>query len=493
MLINRLIIKNFRSIKDLDIDLRKINALVGPNSAGKSNILKALNLIIGNTWPTTRAFDHGDFYCYDKSNPIIIEVRFSNPIQYYSLDVYGFRLTYDGRDSDYMAIGNDGQTLTYFPSKKEVRVNNQMRENVNMMYLPLDRQAYQQIKPSQWTVYGKLIKYISDQIESDKKEGFKSDLDKSYDDNLYPYIKEAEAKLNDFVKEQIGLELDLSLSIIDPTMILNGLRPFIKSLYSDLGVDIEEEGAGVQSAVAIAIARTYAEIVNQPLILTIEEPELYLHPHSCRHFYNILKDLSNHGVQIMYTTHERCFINIADFESIYLIKKENGETKVYFGRGNVYDVDSIRLASKFDEELNEVFFAEKVILVEGPDDKIACTMALEQLGVEINKRNISIIDCGGNTGIKPMAEILAKFNIVTIALVDEDPGNNYTKKIILDIKSLIGKENVLYQSPNLEGEFDRSEKFRKEIALKILPSWFSNNPVPEVYSDLKRLLFHNFP
>ena len=71
-------------------------------------------------------------------------------------------------------------------------------------------------------------------------------------------------------------------------MILKNIRPQIKS-STGFEVDIENEGAGVQSAVAIAIARTYAQIVQQPLILAIEEPELYLHPHGCRHFYKILK------------------------------------------------------------------------------------------------------------------------------------------------------------------------------------------------------------
>lgn len=48
--------------------------------------------------------------------------------------------------------------------------------------------------------------------------------------------------------------------------------------------------------------------------------------------------------------------------------------------------------------------------------------AFERLGVELDKHNISVIDCGGITGIKPLAEILSYFQIQTLALVDEDPG-----------------------------------------------------------------------
>ncbi len=39
-------IKNFRSIVDIDIDTDKLNIFVGLNDAGKSNVLKALNLFL---------------------------------------------------------------------------------------------------------------------------------------------------------------------------------------------------------------------------------------------------------------------------------------------------------------------------------------------------------------------------------------------------------------------------------------------------------------
>lgn len=45
-------IKNFRSIVDLSIDVGKMNIFVGLNDAGKSNVLKALNLFFnGETEP----------------------------------------------------------------------------------------------------------------------------------------------------------------------------------------------------------------------------------------------------------------------------------------------------------------------------------------------------------------------------------------------------------------------------------------------------------
>jgi len=496
-MIRQLIIENYRSIERLELELSMLNALIGSNSSGKTNILKALDLIVGTTYPSVRSFNESDFYLHDTSRTIFIEVRFQDSIHYRAYDIYGFKLTFDGNDMNYVAIDNRGNVLQYPPSGREIKVTNEMREQVSMMYLPLDRQAYQQITPSQWKIYGKLLKHIANEIPDQDKGNFKTGVETSFDQHIFPHVQQAEDSLKEYVKEQTGLDLSLKLSIIDPTEVLKDVRPRITS-STGFEADIENEGAGVQSAVAIAIARTYAEIVQQPLILAIEEPELYLHPHGCRHFYKILKELSQNGVQVIYTTHERSFVNVADLNSTLLVKKEGRGTRVYSCRTSIANMDVIKTASKFDEEINEVFFANKVILVEGPDDKIACKLAFEELSVELDKHNISVIDCGGNGGIKPMAEILQSFNIDTYVLIDEDPGNQTTQQLINALRGLVGHSKVLLQSPNLEGIFNFSQirrnygisknKFTKEIALKVLPNWFGDNSIPQVYENLKNTI-----
>jgi AAA15 family ATPase/GTPase len=45
MILNRLRISNFRSMDDVDFELSPLTVLVGPNAAGKSNILDALQFV----------------------------------------------------------------------------------------------------------------------------------------------------------------------------------------------------------------------------------------------------------------------------------------------------------------------------------------------------------------------------------------------------------------------------------------------------------------
>ncbi|MGC9124374.1 MAG: ATP-dependent nuclease [Thermoplasmata archaeon] len=479
-MIKKLKIQNFRSIRDLEVELDKINAFIGPNNAGKSNIMKALNLILGEAYPTVKSFDEKDFHMHNTDNPIVIEVIFDGPLNYDNR-VYGFKLEFDGNQFDYVCINQNGRVLIY-DGVRPIKVSKAMKEEVTLMYLSLDRQATQQIRASQWTLYGKLLKYINSQIDQNKKEALKNQVKEILEKSIYSDIKILENALNQHIQEQTGLSLGIDLSILDELEITKNLRPYI--IEGNFKSDAEDVGAGVQSALSIAIARAYAQIVRQPLIIAIEEPELYLHPHGCRHFYKRLKEMAdNQGIQIIYTTHERSFVNISEFKSIHLVRKENNKTRIYSG-GSLSitkDFDQVKLASKFDEYINEVFFAEHVILVEGFSDKVACKLALEKLGVDVDLKNISIIECGSKTAIEPIARVLKHFGIKTYVLIDSD-----AQLEIDNLQQLLGQENVFVQNPDLEGMLGISEKLNKEKTLRILPNYFNTYEIPEVYKNLKQ-------
>jgi putative ATP-dependent endonuclease of OLD family len=489
-MIKQLIIDNFRSIEHEEINFGQLNAFIGSNNAGNSNIMDALNLLLGATFPSVRSFDNKDFYDYDPTHKIIIQVNFDASLACNS-KVCGFKLTYDGRECDYFSVDGAGDIVLY-PSKKEVRVSADMRDEVTLMYLGLDRQASQQIRATSWTLYGKLLKFIEKRIDDSKKTNFKDGLNTSYKTHIYPDIQPMEDILKKHVKDHMGVDLQLRLSIMDPIETINNLRPYLKETNTTKEFDAVNMGAGTQSALAVAIAQAYGEIVKKPLVIVIEEPELYLHPHGCRHFYKLLKNLAETGVQVIFTTHERCFVDISNFNSIHLVRKESNTTKVYSGMGKTISAYAeIKRASKFDESINEVFFAHNVILVESTPDKIACQLALENLGLELDRDSISVTECGGNTGIKPIGEVLKIFKVPVIALVDEDPGNPSTAKTITELQTTLGKENVFLASPHLEGLFGLPKKPSKADALILFPEWFSKNSPPAVFQEIKKQISNN--
>ncbi len=49
MKIKRIRIENYRSIKACDFEPSSLCAFIGPNNSGKSNILRAINLVLGES------------------------------------------------------------------------------------------------------------------------------------------------------------------------------------------------------------------------------------------------------------------------------------------------------------------------------------------------------------------------------------------------------------------------------------------------------------
>lgn len=482
-MISNLIIKNFRSIGEVDIKLGSLNAFVGPNNSGKSNIMAALNLIIGETYPSIRSFEDKDFHNYDQSRPIEIEVRFDQPL-ITDIEVSGFHLDYDGNTCNYLATDQNGNILTW-GTGREKRVSNDMRDEVLLMYLSLDRQAYQQIRPTQWTVYGKLLRFIEKAIEDVKRNAFKLEVERAFEDNIAPELTAFINSTKEFVKRQTGLDLEFRLSTIDPIETLKNLRPYFQEPGVPIEFDAENVGAGVQSALAVAIARAYAQIVRRSLLMAIEEPELYLHPHGCRHFYKLLGELSRNGVQIVYATHERSFVNVMDYKYVHLVRKENGNTYVKSGvELSLPSSEALSIASKFDDTTSEIFFANKVILAEGPVDKIAAQLALDIEDIDVDKENISIPECGGRGAMKDMSKILKHFEIPVYIVIDEDPANPVAQRENQELISLVGNDNVFFQSPNLEGVFGLQRKPKRNEAFEIFLSKFEEIGIPQVYIDL---------
>lgn len=488
MLINRLIIDNFRSIKHLDVNLGEINALIGPNNAGKSNILSALNIILGERYPGIGSFDDTDFYNHDKSNPIVIQVMFDEPIQTDSSTVFGFYLNFDGNNLDYFALNEHGRVACWYGKPgREIRVTNNMKNEVSLMHLDLNRQAYQQIKSTKWSIYGKLLKYIEESIPNGKKAEFKESIDKIHDANVAPFLVECEDCFKEFISEQTGLDIEIRLSNLDAISILKRIRPLLKERGSPIDVDSEHLGSGIQSALAIAVARTYAKIVKKTLILTIEEPELYLHPHGCRAFYDLINSLPDQNIQVIYSTHERSLINVQNFNHILLVRKKDNETKIISGLSSSISLQEItKIASKFEDNMNEIFFADTIILVEGYPDKIACHYALKKLGIDVNKKNISITySVGGRDSLQDIAKVAKHFDIPCLALIDKDPSNKDSQRNLEILQGILGKDNVFLQDPDLEGMLDLREKPTRVIALQKFPEWFNDHRIPSVYVELK--------
>ena len=165
------------------------------------------------------------------------------------------------------------------------------------------------------------------------------------------------------------------------------------------------------------------------LVLAIEEPELYQHPSRQRHMATVLLKLSQGTIpgvakrtQVIYSTHSPLFVGLDRFEQIRLLRKVDdvaGKPRVTKAikaeldavaneiwvaggsQGSKYTADSLRprLQAVMTPWVNEGFFADVAVLVEGEDDRAAILGVAASMGHNFDSDGISVIPCIGKNNL----------------------------------------------------------------------------------------------
>ncbi len=472
MRITKVRIKHFRSIKELEFSPAPYCVLVGENNSGKSNILRALNLVLGETWPSERSFSEEDFHNQDTSRDIVIQVFFDETISEkrnnYELEVGGFELrckAYKKRVGkkpagtlkvDFFCVDTNGNPLKYPPEPlrkghrpqghwPELKVSSALREQAaSMIYVGVLREYDKQTPSSRWSVLRRLFNEVNTEFLNDnekitvnlpdgtskemtRKEAFEAAVRDAYKYLRTESFKEIERRLAKNAIEQMGLDADknkveLHFESHDPTNAFKSLQLYVDQMgvRSPAG----EVGAGLQSAIVVAIFRTYEELKKKGAVFAIEEPEAFLHPQKARYFASVLRSLTKNGNQVFLTTHSPVFVQIHDPESVAIVRRTTeAGTKVQQASQVELAEDerkALRLMTEFDSQRNELFFARGVMFVEGNTEKVALPLVFRALGIDINKENISVIECGGKTKIPLFVRVARALGIPYVVLADRD-------------------------------------------------------------------------
>ena len=208
-------------------------------------------------------------------------------------------------------------------------------------------------------------------------------------------------------------------------------------------------GAGLQSAIVIAIFRTYEEIKKEGAIFAIEEPEVYLHPQKQLYFSNILAKLCEQN-QVFITTHSPTFVRLYEPENVCLIRRNNndGTTAKICDKEHLIPSEkaALKIENYFDNQRNEMFFAKAVLLVEGATEKFVFPSVSRLMGTDFDRYGISIVECGGKGNLVTFAKVASVFDIPYVVVADDD------------IKSLEGiKDEAKIQRLQKENENHRKK------------------------------------
>jgi hypothetical protein len=156
------------------------------------------------------------------------------------------------------------------------------------------------------------------------------------------------------------------------------------------------------------------------LVLLVEEPELFLPPHAQRALYRLLREFAARGNQVIYSTHEASFLNVARLEELALVERdEGGRTRIRRPQP-LPAPDAFRALSEFDAERSELLLARAALLVEGRTEKLVFPFLFRALGADPDREGISIVECGGKPNIPVIAEVCNAVGLPYLVVHDRD-------------------------------------------------------------------------
>ncbi len=318
-MINSVSIKNFKSLKDVELNLGQFNLLCGTNASGKSSILQAILLLAQNNTPDSEVILNGELVSlgefieiknFDASMDLPISIKLTN-------------------------FSNKLSTLIF---NKETVIEKNIGFpiiNCQLYYLAANRIGNADVfeRASRKNVFGMLGEYAISFLQDNKEENMPDFLvyDKS-NGTAHLFFDE----VNYWMKRITGSELRVENVQKTNKLVLS---------YSNNGnyqVRTSNTGSGLSYVVSIIIMGLGVGLISKdkaekPIII-IENPEIHLHPKAQSILTEFLSWLSQ-NMQIIIETHSDHIFNgfrkmvknevLTPVNSnLFFFHLENNETKI---------------------------------------------------------------------------------------------------------------------------------------------------------------------
>ena len=132
-----------------------------------------------------------------------------------------------------------------------------------------------------------------------------------------------------------------------------------------------------------------------------EEPEVSLHPSAISDLATDLRNFaSSPNNQVIATTHSSQLVSedIMDLNSVIKVDRDGTKTQVFQNKIPDSDLSSAKNLVYFDRPRSDMFFARKVVLMEGPTE-YALYNYLRRTGAlpQNISQNVTVIDCVGKS------------------------------------------------------------------------------------------------
>lgn len=439
--IKNISIENFRSIGDTPVDIHfpknQPVILIGENNSGKSNIIRAIDLMFGEFHPKYKKLDDFDHFNRNPNTRIVIKgevAEFKSKLgKGGEFDCGGFEFSCKkNADNEFLAVQRqDGKTNPF--------VSTALREELLCVVVNSEQNLnYQLSYSTKYTLLSKVTKSFHDKLveNPDCVEELKmyfgaiTDVFKSVKE--FAGFTEQMSSIAGKMLSNMSHALQFDFSAYDPSNYFKTLR--VHPNEDGETRAFEELGTGQQQILALSFAHAYARsFLGQGLIFILDEPESHLHPLAQRWLARQMYQMANDGLQLVITTHSPYFINLDFLDSIYLVRKEEQTfvtnvtantlaelcKKTGAPKASKDTIVSFYSAHSVPQILNG-FFSNKILLVEGLTEELSLPIYLQAVGLDCLEEGIAVIGVGGKGNLAKWWRFFSAYKIPTYICFDND-------------------------------------------------------------------------
>jgi putative ATP-dependent endonuclease of OLD family len=474
MKIQRLTIKNFRSLENVSFELPNVCAIVGANNVGKSNILEAIKRVLGASWLSVSNFSPDDVYMRDAVRSVEIVCHLSPGIPYQRVrgcdpvDVHALRFEYTrykigekkGQprlEQQCLDDKGDLRIAMVKPPRKGsppefapiVGIPSEIRDQVPLIYIGTNRSLKEHLPGARFSLLRTMFELINRDLQNPKKmvavgqaDGTLKDVQIGTHFNNLMAVAMQLLRTDEFVKveeaikkhvlEQLNLDTVADVGKLDLFFTPLSTMDFYKTLdlliqEDGFSVSAQEMGEGMQNAIVLGILQAFEQTQRQGAIFLIEEPEMFLHPQMQRSLYKTLRRIGETN-QVIYTTHSPHFVSVPEYNEVLRVNKNQGRSTVQFSSLPVTAKRREKLIKELDPERGELFFAKRLLVVEGDTEKLAFPEYAKRLGLDLDRLGATIVEVGGKRNLMDIAQIAISFGIPTGIVYDRDSSDFANKR-----------------------------------------------------------------
>ncbi|MFK3797157.1 ATP-dependent nuclease [Pseudomonas sp. NPDC088444] len=410
MYLAELTIKNFRKLRDAHLKFQPgLNVLVGPNNVGKSAVVDALRtLLAGHDEPFPR-LDTSDRHRPIQGEPagdITFHFVFKGLSHEDEADfIAALQPCEDNTMEAHIHVRYTDADLTgrfkvkrWCGDHQEIALTSDMMENLRGVYLQPLRDAAQGLRPNRNSQLARLLHLLTDDDGRQKINDALKKLDEEL--QLNESIKHTHAAISSrhglMMGEQLAQALAVGLTATDFQRLSARLSITAEAL------EIEQNGLGFNNLIFMAVV--LSELAKNPdaayRSLIVEEPEAHLHPQLqrvlLRYLASVPKGEGEKSVQLFVTSHSPNFASSSKLESLVCLVENESGVQTFFPRDVTFESGKREKLERYlDVTRAELFFARRVIFVEGAAELLLVDALAKLMDLDLRKYGVSLISVEG--------------------------------------------------------------------------------------------------